>query len=97
MNKYFIIILIGVLLAEGCTASLPKFKCVYDLYGDSTRYYIITLNEDYLKTIRYRHFLISKYDSLENRWQDPVDSVSEKTDSVFYNRKERLKRQKIAK
>lgn len=23
------------------------------------------------------------YDSLENRWQAPVDSVSEKTDSVF--------------
>lgn len=57
MNKYFIIILIGVILAEGCTAPLPKFKCVYDLYGDSTKYYIITLNEDYLKTIRYRHFL----------------------------------------
>lgn len=83
MNKYFIIILIGVILAEGCTAPLPKFKCVYDLYGDSTKYYIITLNEDYLKTIRYRHFFISKYDSLENRWQAPVDSVSEKTDSVF--------------
>ena len=83
MNKYFIIILIGVILAEGCTAPLPKFKCVYDLYGDSTKYYIITLNEDYLKTIRYRHFFISRYDSLENRWQAPVDSVSEKTDSVF--------------
>ena len=83
MNKYFIIILIGVILAEGCTAPLPKFKCVYDLYGDSTKYYIITLNEDYLKTIRYRHFFISKYDSLENRCQAPVDSVSEKTDSVF--------------
>ena len=39
MNKYFIIILIGVILAEGCTAHLPKFKCVYDLYGDSTKYY----------------------------------------------------------
>ena len=27
------------------------------------------------------------YDSLENRWQAPVDSVSEKTDSVFLPRK----------
>ena len=27
------------------------------------------------------------YDSLENRWQAPVDSVSEKTDSVFFTKK----------
>ena len=87
MNKYFITILSVLILAEGCTAPLPKFKCVYDIYGDSTKYYIITLNEDYLKTIKYRHVFISKYDSLENRWLDSVDSVSEKIDSVFLPRK----------
>lgn len=66
---------------------LPKFKCIYDIYGDSTKYYIITLNEDYLKTVQYRHIIFSKYDSIENKWQSPIDSICEKEDSVLLSKK----------
>ena len=87
MNKLFLTILFIIILVEGCMSPLPKFKCIYDIYGDSTKYYIITLNEDYLKTVQYRHIIFSKYDSIENKWQSPIDSICEKEDSVLLSKK----------
>lgn len=87
MNKLFLTILFIIILVEGCMSPLPKFKCIYDIYGDSTKYYIITPNEDYLKTVQYRHIIFSKYDSIENKWQSPIDSICEKEDSVLLSKK----------
>ena len=54
MIKFFLAILF-VVVTGGCTSPLSKFKCVYDVYGDSTVYYEIIINGDYLRTTKYKH------------------------------------------
>ena len=56
------------------------------MYGDSTVYYVITINGDYLKTTKNKHIIVSKFDSLNNIWHSPVDSIFEKKDSVFLSK-----------
>lgn len=53
------------------------------MYGDSTVYYVITINGDYLKTTKHKHIIVSEFDSLNNIWHSPVDSFFTQTDSVF--------------
>jgi hypothetical protein len=85
MNNFFLAILF-VVLTEGCTSPLSKFKCVYDMYGDSTVYYEIIINGNYLRTTKYKHILLSGFDNLKKTWHTPIDSLFEKKDSVFLNR-----------
>ena len=85
MIKFFLAILF-VVVTGGRTSPLSKFKCVYDVYGDSTVYYEIIINGDYLRTTKYKHVLLSSFDNLKKTWHTPVDSVFEKKDSVFLNR-----------
>lgn len=85
MIKFFLAILF-VVVTGGCTSPLSKIKCVYDVYGDSTVYYEIIINGDYLRTTKYKHVLLSSFDNLKKTWHTPVDSVFEKKDSVFLNR-----------
>lgn len=83
MIKKLLAILFVIILTGGCTFPLSKFKCVYDMYGDSTVYYVITVNGDYLRTTKHKHIIVSNFDSLKNMWHSPIDSVFEKKDSVF--------------
>ncbi len=81
--KKVLTILFAVIILRGCTSTLSKFKCIYNIYGDSSVYYVITINGDYLKTAKHKHIIVSKFDSLNNIWHSPVDSIFEKKDSVF--------------
>ena len=85
-KKVLAILFANIILTAGCNSPLSKFKCVYDMYGDSTVYYVITINGDYLKTTKHKHIIVSKFDSLNNIWHSPVDSIFEKKDSVFLSK-----------
>ena len=56
------------------------------MYGDSTVYYEIIINGNYLRTTKYKHILLSGFDNLKKTWHTPIDSLFEKKDSVFLNR-----------
>lgn len=89
MIKKLLSILFFIILAGGCTSPLSKFKCIYDLYGDSTVYYEITINGDYLKTVKHKHTIVSKFDSINNVYGPPRDSFFVKKDSIFLTDKVR--------
>lgn len=85
-KKVLAILFANIILTAGCNSPLSKFKCVYDMYGDSTVYYVITINGDYLKTTKHKHIIVSEFDSLNNIWHSPVDSIFEKKDSIFLSK-----------